>query len=254
MTMPSFLNRTVLIAGASQGIGEAIAELMGRNQARVMIGGRDRDRLSKTAMRLSQETGAVVTPIPGDYTDPDRVEDLVATAGKLDVLVICVGDTDCPVGFDTSDEIWERMIHANLTGPARLARIVARSMKASGGGSILFIGSICGQEVLGAPIGYNAGKTALRAVVKTMARELGSFGVRVNMISPGNIIFEGGRWARKRLADPERIDELIRSTTPLGRFGTPRDVAEAALFLCSDIAGFITGANLIVDGGQTIGV
>jgi 3-oxoacyl-[acyl-carrier protein] reductase len=74
------------------------------------------------------------------------------------------------------------------------------------------------------------------------------------MISPGNIIFDGGRWAAKRAADPEKIDSLIARTTPLGRFGTPQEIADAALFLCSEKAAFITGANLTIDGGQTIGI
>jgi 3-oxoacyl-[acyl-carrier protein] reductase len=250
----SFLNRTILVAGASQGIGEGIAEAMARAGGRVIIGGRNSQRLSETAARLAQKTGGILSPLPGDYADPLQAERLLAKAGELDVLVICIGDTDAAPGFDAPDEIWDRLIQINLTGPARLARIAARGMRMRRQCSILFIGSICGQEVLGAPIGYNAAKTALRAVVKTMARELGPSGVRVNMISPGNIIFEGGRWALKRASDPERIDGLISSTVPLGRFGTPEDIAQAALFLASESAAFITGANLIVDGGQTVAV
>lgn len=248
----SFLNRTILVAGTSQGIGESIAEAMALAKGRVFIGGRNSRRLSDAATRLTQKTGGIVVPLAGDYSDPVQSEQLLTTVGDLDILIICFGDTDSTPGFDTTDEDWNRLILANLTGPARLARIAARRMKARGQGSILFIGSICGQEVLGAPIGYNAGKTALRAVVKTMARELGPSGVRINMISPGNVLFEGGRWARKRDSDPERIDSLIRSTTPLRRFGTPEDIAQAALFLCSEAAAFITGANLVVDGGQTV--
>jgi 3-oxoacyl-[acyl-carrier protein] reductase len=254
MTNQSFADKTVLIAGASQGIGEAIAEMMATAGARVFIGGRDPQHLSNTATKLTDQTKAKVTAVAGDYADSSQVEASLAAIGDLDVLVICIGDTDCSPGFDTTDEVWDRLLRANLTGPSRLARIAARRMKDRKGGAILFIGSICGQEVLGAPIAYNAGKTGLRAVVKTMARELGHDGVRVNMISPGNIIFAGGRWASKRAADPDRVDALIRNTTPLGRFGTPDEIANAALFLCSEKAAFITGANLIIDGGQTIGI
>jgi 3-oxoacyl-[acyl-carrier protein] reductase len=169
----------------------------------------------------------------------------------LDVLVVCYGDTDTRPGFDTPDADWDRLINANLSGPARLARTVARDMAIRGKGVILFIGSICGHEILGAPIAYNAGKTALRAVTKTMARELGPSGVRVNMISPGNVIFEGGRWERKRAANAGQIEQMLNAVVPLRRFGTPRDIAAAALFLCSQDAAFITGADLVVDGGQT---
>jgi NAD(P)-dependent dehydrogenase (short-subunit alcohol dehydrogenase family) len=250
----SFLNKTALVAGASQGIGEAIAQAFAAAQARVFIGGRNVQHLSETAGRLNERTGSRITPVAGDYTDPNQAEELLAGIDDVDVLVICIGDTDCPPGFDTNDADWDRLILANLSGPARLARLAARSMKARAGGAILFIGSICGQEVLGAPIAYNAGKAGLRAVVKTMARELGRDYVRVNMISPGNIYFEGGRWARKRELSSDEIDDMIRRVTPLGRFGKPEEIASAALFLCSDEAAFITGADLIVDGGQTVGI
>ena len=89
--------------------------------------------------------------------------------------------------------------------------------------------------------------------MKAMARELAPFGVRVNMISPGNILFDGGRWATRRSKDPKAIDDLIDRTVPLKRFGTVREVADAAAFLCSPDASFIVGTDLVVDGGQTTG-
>jgi 3-oxoacyl-[acyl-carrier protein] reductase len=87
-----------------------------------------------------------------------------------------------------------------------------------------------------------------------MARELGPFGVRVNMISPGNVIFEDGRWWRKRNVNPAQVEHMLNTVVPLGRFGTPDEVAHAALFLCSDKASFITGSDLVIDGGQTTGI
>src|SRR5262249_49806916 len=252
--MASLRNKRILVAGASQGIGEAIAHAIAAAQGEVFIGGRNSEHLQSAATRLNERSKGKVTPVSGDYGDPNQVEELLKTIGDLDVLVICIGDTDTPAGFDTTDAAWDRLIQANLSGPARLARLVAARMKERNGGAILFIGSICGQEVLGAPIAYNAGKAGLRAVVKTMARELGRDNIRVNMISPGNILFEGGRWARKRAANTKAVEDLIRNVTPLGRFGKPEEIAAAAAFLCSEAASFITGANLIIDGGQTIGI
>lgn len=250
----TFSHRAVLIAGASQGIGQGVATAFAQAGARVIVGGRREEKLAVTAAHLAASTGGQITPLAGDYADAADATRIFRDAGPLDVLVICYGDTDARPGFDTGDEIWDRLIANNLSGPARLARLAAVGMKERGRGVILFIGSICGHEVLGAPIGYNVGKTGLRAVVKTMAHELGPHGIRVNMISPGNVLFEGGRWAQKRTGNPLEIDDLIKKTVPLGRFGTPEDIAQAALFLCSDAASFITGSDLIVDGGQNRGI
>ncbi|HEU4551144.1 MAG TPA: SDR family oxidoreductase [Rhizomicrobium sp.] len=240
--------RKVLVAGASAGIGLGIARAFAEDGATLFLGGRNDQALAQAAQQFR---GA--TPLVGDFSDSQAIGAALKAAGPLDVLVACYGDTDTPPGFDTDDAGWDRMVNANLSGPFRLAREAARQMKDQGHGAILFIGSICGHEVLGAPVGYNAGKAALRAVTKTMARELGPFGVRVNMISPGNVIFEGGRWARKRGADPARVAQMLDTAVPLRRFGTPQDIAAAALFLCSEQASFITGTDLIVDGGQTTG-
>ena len=252
--LQSFSHRTVLVAGASQGIGEGIASAFAQAGARVIVGGRRSEKLADTAARLAKHTGGQVTPLAGDYADAADIARVLREVGALDVLVICYGDTGTPSGFNPSDEAWDRLIANNLSGPARLARFAAVGMKERGRGVILFIGSICSHEVLGAPIGYNVGKAGLRAVVKTMAHELGLHGVRVNMISPGNVLFEGGRWAHKRAENPLEIDRLIKNTVPLGRFGTPADIAQAALFLCSDAASFVTGSDLVVDGGQTHGI
>lgn len=238
--------RKVLVAGAGSGIGKAIAGAFAVAGASTFLGGRDGAKLAAAASAMEGD----VTALPGDYAGA-QIPELLAKTGALDVLVVCYGDTDTPPGFDTSDEVWDRLMTANLGGPAKLARAAALAMKARGRGAILFIGSICGREVLGAPIAYNVGKAGLRALTKTMSRELGPSGVRVNMISPGNILFEGGRWADKRAAAPERIAEMLEATVPLRRFGTPEEIAEAALFLCSDRAGFVTGVDLAVDGGQT---
>ena len=118
-------------------------------------------------------------------------------------------------------------------------------------GSIIFIGSIAGLETVGAPVAYAAGKSALPAITKSMARELGPLGVRVNLICPGNFIFDGGRWSAKRTENPERIDAIIAESVPLQRFGAPREIADVAAFIASDRAQFMTGSTIVVDGGQT---
>jgi 3-oxoacyl-[acyl-carrier protein] reductase len=244
----AFTGTSVLIAGAGTGIGKGIAEAFVQAGARVILGGRRADVLADAA----KVTGA--TALSGDYADPAAAESLLKRAGVLDVLVVCYGATDTASGFETGAAEWDRLIQANLSGPAHLSRLAGTAMKARGKGVILFIGSICGQEVLGAPIAYNVAKTGLRALTKTMAHELGPYGVRVNMVSPGNIAFPGGRWDAKRTANPAPVAQMLEAKVPLRRFGTPQDIAEAALFLCSDKASFITGADLTVDGGQTVAI
>ena len=120
-------------------------------------------------------------------------------------------------------------------------------------GCLLFISSIAGMEAFGAPTDYSTAKTALIALSKNIARKVAP-AVRVNVIVPGNVFFEGGSLDEKIKKDKKRIDKIIKNTVPMNRFGTPEEIANAAVFLCSDRAKFITGTTLIVDGGQTVRV
>ncbi len=126
-------------------------------------------------------------------------------------------------------------------------------MLEASGGCLLFVSSIDGLEAIGAPTDYSVAKSALIAQSKQMARRLAPQ-VRVNCLAPGNVHFSGGSWDEKVREDPQRVESLIQTTVPMQRFGTPAEIAEAALFLCSARAAFITGACLVVDGGQTVGV
>lgn len=250
--MPDFTRKTVLVAGAGRGIGAGIARAFAGAGAAVWLGGRRKEPLESVAATITDAGNARPNVVVGDFSSRGCLP-LIDRLPALDVLVVNYGDTDTAPGFNTDDDSWDRLMTANLTGPARLSRHVAHGMAERGHGAILFIGSICGLEVLGAPVGYNVSKAGLRSLSKTMARELGPSGVRVNLIHPGNVLFEGGRWDDKLKAKPGLEDDVIQSV-PLRRFGTPQDIAEAALFLCSSDASFITGAELVVDGGQTVGV
>ena len=108
-------------------------------------------------------------------------------------------------------------------------------------------------EAFGAPVDYSTAKSAVSALAKNMARKLAQE-VRVNVLAPGNVYFPGGSWDEKIQQDPDRVERIIESTVPMNRFGTPEEMADAVLFLCSERAKFITGSTLVVDGGQTVGV
>ncbi len=245
-------NKVALVAGASRGIGSSIAEVFLAEGARVVLAGRDGNALETKRSKLAEIYGQQVTAIPADLSNPETIETVLDSIEVLDILVANYGATNTPPGYDTPDDEWDRLLLANLTGPARLAKSCASKMVTRNGGVILFIGSIAGQESIGAPIGYAVGKSGLNAIVKVMARELGAAGVRVNLLSPGNVLFDGGRWAEKRKNDPKRVDKLIEATVPLNRFASPREIADIAAFLCSDRAAFMTGTDVTVDGGQTV--
>ena len=117
--------------------------------------------------------------------------------------------------------------------------------------SILFVSSICGCEVLGCPTAYAAAKSALNTYAKTIARPLGGRNIRVNLLSPGNVIFPGSTWEDKLAADAKTVQAMLEREVPLNRLGSLEEIADIAVFLTSRQAGFVTGANWIADGGQT---
>ena len=121
-------------------------------------------------------------------------------------------------------------------------------------GCLLFVSSIAGMEAFGAPTDYSVAKTAIISLAKNMARKLASDHVRVNVVAPGNVYFEGGTWDKKIEEDPDQVRNIIKETVPMNRFSTPEEIANPVVFLCSDKASFITGAILRVDGGQTVSV
>ena len=119
-------------------------------------------------------------------------------------------------------------------------------------GNLLFVSSIAGIEAFGAPVDYSTAKASVIALAKNMARKLTD--VRVNVVAPGNVYFEGGSWDQKIKKDKNRVDNIIQETVPMNRFASPKEISDSIVFLCSDRASFITGSTLVVDGGQTFGV
>ena len=131
-----------------------------------------------------------------------------------------------------------------------LSRECLNVMVPARSGNIIFISSIAGCEVISAPVPYAAAKSALLSYMKYIAHLIGKEGVRMNAISPGNILFDGGTWSKKLKEDPEWVNIYINENVPSHKFGTPDDVARLACFLASDQSSFVTGANFIIDGGQ----
>jgi NAD(P)-dependent dehydrogenase (short-subunit alcohol dehydrogenase family) len=242
--------KVCIVTGASAGIGRAIALLFARSSARLIAADRDAPGLERLAAAIAAEG----LPPPGciavDVTAADapaRIMEAAIAQGGPDVLVNNAGVTTVRPLLDTTDADWDAAIAICLTSAFRLSREAARAMQARRcGGAIVNMASV--NAMMGQPCvaAYAAAKGGIHAMTRQMAVECGAHGIRVNALSPGLIVTE---------AFAARLDaEDVRLTVeayPLGRLGQPEDGAHAALFLASDAAAFITGADLPVDGGLT---
>jgi 3-oxoacyl-[acyl-carrier protein] reductase len=230
--------RTALVTGGSRGIGRAIAAELVNAGAEVVIGYRSG---SEEAEELAGEVGC--RAIQADISDPEQAKRLVDEAGDVDILVNNAGVTRDGLLARMSDEDWRVVLDTNLGGTFNTCRAVSRGMMKRRGGAIVNVSSIVGVHGNPGQTNYSASKAGIIGFTKALARELGSRGVRANVVAPGYI--------STRLTNelPEELQQSMLASTPLGRFGDPEDVAGAVRFLSSDASSFITGEVLLVDGG-----
>jgi 3-oxoacyl-[acyl-carrier protein] reductase len=188
-------------------------------------------------------------------TIPTEVERALAEArsrfGPLDAVIANVGSGEARGGFALSRDDWDVVLRQNLLAGMILAGAALDQLVSRGGGSFTFVSSIAGYEAINAPVTYSAAKAAVLSGMKSLSRLVGSKGVRVNAVAPGNTIFPGGSWERKLAEKPAFFEQYIQAEVSLQRFGRPEEIADAVLFLSSVRASFITGACLVIDGGQT---
>ncbi|MCH9711763.1 MAG: SDR family oxidoreductase [Proteobacteria bacterium] len=251
-------NKKVLITGASRGIGLAIAESFLQEGAKTCLVSRGSNALFESEKKLQDSCGLESTfACKCDCTDIESLKGLKNKVkdkwSGLDIVVVNVGDGRSVADALPDHKQWQKTWSNNFESALQTARAFLPMLEESKG-CLLFVSSIAGMEAFGAPTDYSTAKSAIIALAKNMARKLSSKNVRVNVIAPGNVYFKGGSWDDKIQQDKKRVDEIIKLTVPMNRFATPQEIADSAVFLCSDRASFITGTTLIVDGGQTVGV
>lgn len=253
----------VLVSGASEGIGRAIAEAYAAEGASVILNARRANRLHAAVEAASKKGGSAVG-IAADLTRPGEVASLIeevnATFGHLDVLVNNVGAVVEFAGFeDISESNWLESFDVNVMSSVRLVRGALPLLRKSERRRILFVGSLGAKQPTGVWPHYNATKAAMVNLSKSLAMQLAKEGINVNAVSPGPIWTESWDREAQQVAGREQVSVeeagrlLIQhkeKRVPLGRIGTPQDVAGVCLFLSSPHANWITGANIPVDGGM----
>jgi 3-oxoacyl-[acyl-carrier protein] reductase len=244
--------RKAFVTGGSRGIGLAIARGLALEGAVVSIGARNPDGLADAVDRLGRE-GLKVHPYVVDVTDHDQLGAVIALSatehGGLDLVVANAGG-GCGGGLQTSTpEDWFDTLSVNVVHAATAIRAALPWLTGSGHGAALVIASLSGWKPR-ATSSYAVAKAAEIHLAPALAVELARERVRVNTLSPGSVMFEDGRWARTRAADPQAHDRFVAENLPGGRFVTPEEVADVACFLLSPRAAGINGAHISVDGAQ----
>ncbi len=245
--MIDLTGKSAVVTGGSRGIGRAIVLRLATQGADVAFSFRGNAAAAGETAAAVQAMGRRALPVQGDVSDPAAADGLIKAAleafGKVDILVNNAGITRDDLIMRMSIEAWQDVINTNLSGAFYAIKAVTRPMLKAKGGRIINITSVSGQAGQTGQANYSSAKAGLIGLTKATARELASRGITCNAVAPGFVLTE----LTKDLAQP--LQDQITAATPLGRFGTPEEIANAVAFLASEEAAYITGQVLAVDGG-----
>jgi 3-oxoacyl-[acyl-carrier protein] reductase len=249
-------DRVAIVTGSSRGLGLASAKALAAEGCRVTICGRTEATLQAAARDVSTIAGGVdrVLAVAADLTRADGVQTVIArtveTFSGIDVLVNNLGLARGAGVLDTADEEWQEAFDHTLMPAVRTSRLAVPHMQRRGGGAIIIIVSIYARE-LGGRMTYGVVKAGEIALAKSLAQQLAPHNIRVNGVSPGSILFEGGSWWKRQQNDPTGIAEFVKRELPFGRFGRPEEIGDVVAFLASPRASWVSGTTVVVDGCQS---
>jgi NAD(P)-dependent dehydrogenase (short-subunit alcohol dehydrogenase family) len=252
--MPRLSGKSAIITGGGTGIGRSIALQFAREGARVAVAGRRTEPLD-AVVREILALGAQGLAVKCDVTSPASVHNALETAtrhfGALNVIVNNAGAVAVATAEDTSDEEWDRILAANLTGTFLVSRAALAHLRRGGGGAIINIGSILGLVARKQRAAYCAAKAGVTGLTRAMALDHAHENIRVNCICPSIVETELGLESMSKAADPAAERLKRAAEIPLGRMGKPEDVAQMAVYLASEESAWVTGAAMPLDGGLT---
>jgi 3-oxoacyl-[acyl-carrier protein] reductase len=242
--------KRALITGGSAGIGFAVARTLAREGCRVAICARDSERLERARTAIGEDARVVIA----DVTDPEAlksaVEETARQLGGLDLLCANAGGSAGGDLLESTPEDWVKTYALNVFHAAHAVRCAVPHFRAAGGGSAVIVASVTGR-IAGPSSSYGSAKAAEIHLAAVLAQELGRYRIRVNAVSPGSTLFEGGGWASYGDRHPEEFAAFAHDAFPAGRLVALDEVADAVCFVLSARGGGINGAEIPVDGGQT---